>query len=176
MAARPFALRLVAALAFLAAGAPLVARATPTFPGDVEVHYGLNAVPVDPPTGCRLCHDNDDLGGDPTTLRAFGRLLYDQLNVQPYDDASLQAALGQLDTQYTNLADDIATGKDPNLDLTGGEGGASLNLDPVPMYGCAVGPGSRAGGSGAAGIFAVFAAIALYRPRRRRDAKHPRKG
>jgi hypothetical protein len=164
----------VAALAFLAAGAPLVARATPDFPAVVEATYGLNSVPVDPPLGCELCHQ-DDSGGLPSTLRPFGRLLYDQFHVQAYDDDSLRTGLAQLDAQYMNLGDDIATGKDPNVDLSGGEGGI-VDPDPVPMYGCAVGPGSRAGGSGAAGIFAVFAAIALYRPRRRTDAKHPRKG
>ncbi len=141
---RPLAVRSAAALAFLAVGAPMAARATPSFPGDVELHYGLTSVPVDPPLGCELCHA-DDSGGDPTTLRPFGRLLYVQLDVQPYDDASLQSALGTIDTQYTNLADDIATGRDPNDDLGGGGEGGVIDADPVPTYGCAVGAGSTAG-------------------------------
>jgi hypothetical protein len=163
---------LAAAFAFAGVmGAPIVAHATPTFPGDVEVHYGLNAVPVDPPNGCELCHQ-DDLGGDPTTLRPFGRLLYTQFHVEPYDDDSLRSALGQLDSQYTNLADDIATGKDPNSDIGGGEGGVAIHVDPVPMYGCAVGAGSR--GSGAAVIFGALAAAAIYRPKRRIKPSQPR--
>jgi hypothetical protein len=162
---RRFAARVAAAAAFVAAiAAPRGAQATETFPADVQTHYGLHAVPVDPPNGCQLCHQSD-IGGDPTTLRPFGRLLYTQLGVQPYNDDSLRAALAQLDTQYTNLADDIATGKDPNVDLSGGEGGIT-NPDPVPMYGCAVGVGARSDlGSVPAmlGAFAVF----MYRARRK---------
>jgi hypothetical protein len=178
MPPRPFAVRLAvrlaAAFAFAWAAAPGAARATPSFPADVQIHYGLSAVPVDPPLGCELCH-MDDSGGLPPTLRPFGRLLYTQLGVQPYDDASLKTALGELDTQYTNLADDIATGKDPNDDLAGGsEGGAAIDQDPVPMYGCAVAPGSRAGAWGTAGIFAACAAFAVYRPKRRTRPSQPR--
>jgi hypothetical protein len=169
---RVLAVRLAAASAFVAVlGAPLVARATPSFPGDVQTHYGLSGPPF-PPNGCQLCHQ-DDNGGDPTTLRPFGRLLYTQFHVQAYDDDSLRTALGELDTQYMNLADDIATGKDPNVDLSGGEGGIA-NPDPIPMYGCAVGAGSAAGHRGVALAFAALAAMAVYRPKRKTNPSQPR--
>jgi hypothetical protein len=119
------------------------ARATPTFPDVVQSHYGLSAKPVDPPQGCMLCHV-DDVGGAPTTLRPFGRHLFNEYRVVAYDDASLRAALTLLDSQEPGLAAVIKSGGDPNNGPAGGgattDGGVAIAsdgiTDPVPGYGC----------------------------------------
>jgi hypothetical protein len=144
-------------------------QATPTFPAVVQSYYGLSSVPIDPPQGCRLCHV-DDIGGTPTTLRPFGRMLYTQFGVVPYDDQSLRSALMALDSQYPIAAAEIKSGADPNtaeapaVDAGAGGGGSRVGGDPVPYYGCAI----HARANAAAGGWPIGALLALVALRRRK--------
>jgi hypothetical protein len=150
--------------------------ATPTFPADVQTYYGLATVPVDPPNGCRLCH-TDDIGGTPTTLRPFGRLLYTQLSVLPYDDQSVRSALMQLDTQYPTLAAAIKSGGDPNNAPTTPSSGAmtdggaavpvnAIPADPIPEYGCTIGRARL--GNALSLVWPIGSSLALLAFRRHR--------
>ena len=102
------------------------AAATPTFPGDVVAQLGLPSVTVDPPLGCKLCHANE-AGGDPLTV--FGGLLK-SFGAVKYNDASLHAALANVQSNYPQLITDIQQGVDPNTDPT-------IGSRPTPEYGCA---------------------------------------
>lgn len=146
------------------------AGATQEFPGVVQSYYGLSAVPVDPPMGCRLCHI-DDNGGTPTTLRPFGRMLYIQFAVVPYDDQSLRSALMALDSQDPIAVAEIKSGADPNTaeapanpDAAAGPGGVAnaTGGDPVPWYGCAIQPRAN-GPAGGAPLGALVILLALRR-------------
>ena len=130
------------------------ARATPEFPGIVVQTLGLPAITIDPPNGCTLCHASDSGG---TALRPFG-LLVQQDGAQPYEDATLEAALGQIAQDQPELIADIKAGHDPNDD-------PSVNALPTPQYGCSSSGGRRSTGWGAAS-FAVASLVALRRRRR----------
>jgi len=102
------------------------AAATPTFPGDVVAQLDLSTVTIDPPQGCKLCHINE-AGGDPLTI--FGGLLK-SFGAVAYSDASLRAALADVQSNYPQLIADIQQGVDPNTDPT-------IGSRPTPEYGCA---------------------------------------
>ncbi|HSY24338.1 MAG TPA: hypothetical protein VK841_19555 [Polyangiaceae bacterium] len=102
------------------------AAATPTFPGDVVAQLGLPMVTIDPPLGCKLCHANE-IGGDPLTV--FGGLLK-SFGAMAYNDASLRAALANVQSNYPQLVTDIQQSIDPNTDPT-------IGSRPTPEYGCA---------------------------------------
>lgn len=102
------------------------AAATPTFPGDVIAQLGLPMVTIDPPAGCKLCHVNE-IGGDPLTT--FGGLVK-SFGAVKYNDASLLAALANVQSNYPQLITDIQQGVDPNTDPT-------IGSRPTPEYGCA---------------------------------------
>jgi hypothetical protein len=166
------------------------AHATQEFPDVVKSYYDLSMHAVDQ-QGCQLCHV-DDMGGPPTTLRSFGRLLFNEFNVAPYDDGSLRSALMALDSQEPMLGADIKSGADPNNDPTlgmsvtngdsGGGGSAATTTtitDPVPGYGCAIGPSGRSSkGRTVCGPLGALALVLALRRRpgalrRRRSPKAP---
>jgi MYXO-CTERM domain-containing protein len=133
------------------------AGATPEFPGIVVQTLGLPGITIDPPNGCTLCHASDSGG---TALRPFG-LLVQQDGAQPYEDATLEAALGQIDQDQPELIADIKAGHDPNDDPS------VSALPTTPQYGCSSSGGRGSTGWGAAS-FAVASLVALRRRRRRR--------
>ena len=135
-----------------------VAAATPEFPDVVVKTLGLSEITVDPPQGCTLCHTTDSGG---TSLRPFGALVQ-QNGVQPYEDATLEQALGALEQTEPALIADIRAGRDPNDDQ-------SATALPTPQYGCAV---ARAPSSESAGWSLPFLALGSVlgaRRARRRD-------
>jgi hypothetical protein len=121
------------------------AAATPDFPGVVENQLGLTEVTVDPPLGCKLCHDSEQ--GGQGTLNAFGYLLQ-QNGAVAYNEASLRQALEQVNPA---LIADIRQGIDPNTDpaIGGSESG--------PQYGCSAAPSPSEG----AGTWGVVVAIVI---------------
>ena len=135
------------------------AAATPTFPGDVVAQLGLPMVTIDPPLGCKLCHANE-IGGDPLTV--FGGLLK-SFGATAYNDASLRAALANVQSNYPQLITDIQQSVDPNTDPT-------IGSRPTPEYGCAAIAPLPAEGSLAALGTALGLALALGSRRRRSKA------
>jgi hypothetical protein len=135
------------------------AGATATFPGVVATQLNLPAITIDPPAGCKLCHVNE-AGGDP--LSSFGSLMH-SLGAVKYDEASVKAALSDVQAAYPQLITDIEQGIDPNTDT-------SVSGRPVPAYGCAVAPASpidAAPGGAAVGVaFGLLASIGARRSRR----------
>ncbi|HEY2511511.1 MAG TPA: hypothetical protein VGI39_11670 [Polyangiaceae bacterium] len=132
------------------------ARATPDFPSVVQQALELEAITIDPPNGCTLCHTSD-AGG--TSLRTFGSLMQ-QYGAQPYDEGSLKQALGELGQNEPQLIADIKAGKDPNEDSSAGSA-------HTPEYGCAAGGQGDAGASEWwAPALALGAAVAWGRRRR----------
>lgn len=126
------------------------AAATPTFPNDVVMQLNLPTVTIDPPSGCKLCHVNE-VGGDPLTV--FGGLLK-SFGAVKYDDASLHAALANVQSNYPQLITDIQQGIDPSTDPT-------IGNRPTPEYGCAaIAPLPGAGSLAALGT-AIGLALAL---------------
>jgi MYXO-CTERM domain-containing protein len=151
--------RFVAAV--LAASIALVshrASATEDFPGVVRDTLSLQAITIDPPQGCRLCHETDEGG---PALRPFGQLMQ-QYGVKPYDESSLKIALAQLNLDEPHLIDDIRAGRDPNDDTSG-----AANLH-TPQYGCATAP--RDDGSATAAALAALSMLLAAAIRRRRRA------
>ncbi|MGO8997230.1 MAG: hypothetical protein ACLQVI_28275 [Polyangiaceae bacterium] len=134
------------------------ARATPEFPGIVEQTLGLTKIEIDPPMGCMLCHTSDSGG---TSLRPFGVLLQ-QDGTQPYEDNTLEAALGQVEEDQPQLIADIKAGVDPNDD-------PDASSTPTPEYGCSASRGLPRGFSGWS--LAVAALFAVAWGRRRRSQK-----
>jgi hypothetical protein len=137
------------------------ARATPEFPGIVVQTLGLPGITIDPPNGCTLCHTTDSGGA---SLRPFG-LLVQQDGAQPYEDATLEAALGEIAQSQPGLIADIKAGSDPNED-------PSVNALPTPSYGCVQAAGAspitRNGLSLAVG---AILALGVIRRRRRPRAR-----
>ena len=147
-------------------GAP--ALATPEFPGIVEQTLGLTKIEIDPPQGCTLCHTTDSGG---TSLRPFG-LLLQQDGAQPYQDSTLEAALGAVAQGEPQLIEDIKAGVDPNDD-------PGISSTPTPSYGCSA---SRAAPTRSLALSLVAVAVTLVGWRRRRGevrsarrALHPRR-
>ncbi len=132
------------------------ARATPEFPGVVEQTLGLSKIEIDPPQGCMLCHTTDSGG---TSLRPFG-LLLQQNGVQPYQDATLVAALDQVQKNEPQLIVDIKAGEDPNDD-------PGTSSTPTPEYGCTFSRGGRRPSAGALGVGCALALLLRARRRRR---------
>jgi hypothetical protein len=126
------------------------ARATPEFPAIVVKTLGLSEITVDPPQGCTLCHSTDSGG---TALRPFGTLVQ-QDGVQPYEDATLEQALAQIEQSQPALVADIRAGRDPNDD-------DSASAPPTPQYGCSVGRAGASGRSPAQTAFLPFAWVLL---------------
>ena len=154
--------------ASLLAGAFLIwaptASATPEFPGIVEKTLHLPAITIDPPQGCTLCHPTDSGG---SALRPLGTLVQ-QYGAQPYQDGTLEAALGLVQENDPQLIADIEAGRDPNDDN-------SSTALPTPQYGCSVG---RGGGDprlalGWAALAVVVAAIRRSRLRRPGEETRP---
>jgi hypothetical protein len=129
------------------------ARATPEFPGVVEQTLGLTKMEIDPPQGCTLCHTTDSGG---TSLRPFGSLMQ-QDGVQPYQDATLVAALGQVQKDEPQLIADIKAGQDPNDD-------PGTSSRPTPEYGCS---STRSPHGTAVGMLLLACALGLLRRARR---------
>ncbi len=157
MLARPcrrFA-RLVAVAALVGASAPARAHATPEFPAVVVKVLKLPRITVDPPSGCTLCHTTD-AGG--TSVKAFGQLL-EQYGVRPFDDASLEQALGQLAEERPQLVADIEAGRDPSVDTTGTHS---------PAYGCSVLATHQPRSALVVGFLTAAAAVLLLGRRRAR--------
>jgi hypothetical protein len=153
----------VAALALAWSGR---AAATQDFPGVVKDTLELPAITVDPPQGCRLCHETDEGGA---ALRSFGKLMQ-QYGVKPYDEGSLKIALAQLNLDEPRLIDDIRAGRDPNDDTNG-----QANLHQ-PEYGCSVSDARGAGSSPtpfAALVGLAIAAVASIRRSRRGSRRGP---
>jgi hypothetical protein len=151
---------LVAAALVMTGGA---AQATPEFPEVVVRTLGLPGVTVDAPQGCTLCHTTDSGG---TALRPFGVLVQDD-GARPYEDATLEAALGQIGQDNPQLVEDIQAGRDPNDD-TGSD------ARPTPRYGCSIARPVRGGWAPWAASLAVIAAM-LRRLRTARGAARRRR-
>jgi hypothetical protein len=131
------------------------ARATPDFPQVVVRTLALPGITIDPPQGCTLCHTTD-AGG--TALRPFGALVL-QDGAQPYEEATLEQALGQIQHDDPQLVADIQAGKDPNDDT----GSAAR---PTPTYGCAFGGPLRGGAAPWAGAIVLLTVLRLFRTAR----------
>jgi hypothetical protein len=136
-----------------------VARATPDFPAVVVKTFDLPAIQIDPPQGCELCHTSDSGG---TSLRPFGALLL-QYGVQPYEETTLEQALGEVEQNEPQLVADIKAGRDPNDDT----GSADVH---TPEYGCAA---AGAPAHGRLAWLAALAPLALTLRRRRARRRRP---
>jgi hypothetical protein len=151
--------RTLTAAASLSAWAWCVdARATPDFPGAVEMALmlpaGSIASMVDPPDGCRLCHVNGSQGGDPLTT--FGTLMKANGAVAYQGAATTPGAIAAIQAMAPKLIADLKKGTDPNSDMS------VMSTDPVPEYGC----GSIVAGGGRGGRLApclIFAALFVVR-------------
>jgi hypothetical protein len=130
------------------------ALATPDFPAAVVQDLGLPGITIDPPQGCTLCHTTD--AGGSNSLKAFGQLLQ-QYGATPYNPASLQQALSQVQLNEPQLIDDIKAGRDPSSDTT--------NVQS-PEYGCRM--TRNAGGADLPGAALAWAAAVVVLVRRRR--------
>ena len=123
-------LALMVASASLWAGS---AYAHPGYPAIIDKTLNVEVEKIDPPMGCQLCHTSDQ--GGTTTLTKFGTLLVSRYGLQSTpaetsgSDASLQGALMGLASEQPRLMQDLASGTDPNVDVTD---------DPTPMYGCSL--------------------------------------
>jgi hypothetical protein len=139
------------------------ASANPDYPAAVVAALGLPGVTIDPPNGCKLCHQNES-GGLP--LNGFGSLMENEYGVQKADvPESVKTAMMALEAMQPNLVADIRAGIDPNTDLNG------ASIPPQPEYGCAIGqPSPEGGGTGLAAwaLVAGFAAMQARRARARR--------
>ncbi len=144
---------LVIALSLVHASA---ARATPDFPAVVVRALELPGITIDPPQGCELCHTSDSGG---TSLRPFGTVVQ-QYGAQPYQENTLEAALGQIAQNEPQLVADIKASKDPNTDT------GPTNVH-TPEYGCGASPG-RAELPGWPACLGVIVAVGLRRSRARR--------
>jgi hypothetical protein len=127
------------------------AGATPEFPGIVEQTLGLTTITIDPPQGCTLCHTSD-AGG--TSLRAFGTLLQ-QYGTQPYEDSTLEAALGEVAQNEPQLIDDIKAGRDPNDD-------PNVAPLPSPAYGCDLTVARRPRSSASPELIVIAVAVMFF--------------
>jgi hypothetical protein len=123
-------------LALLAAAPAL---ATSTFPSVVKDALGLSSAP-----SCTLCHAS--AGGGGVASKPFAASAK-AAGLVPYDDASLQAALSQLETDGTDSdgdgasdIDELHAGTDPNV----ADGGPAP--DPIQYgFGCRASPGAPSG-------------------------------
>ena len=152
-----------AGLVALSLGHGAVASATPDFPAVVVKTLDLPGITIDPPQGCELCHATD-AGG--TSLRPFGTILL-QYGTQPYQENTLEAALGQVAQNEPQLLADIKAGKDPNDD-------SSSTVMPTPEYGCATAP-ARSAPEGWLPVFGALVALAVRRWRVRTRPRLPRR-
>jgi len=168
----PIGTRIVAAralVALLSLTWCAAASATPDFPAVVVKTLELPGITIDPPQGCELCHTSDSGG---TSLRPFGALLL-QYGTQPYEESTLEQALGQLTQDEPQLVADIKASRDPNDDT----GSADVH---TPEYGCTVRPAPGPRGLVWATPLGALAALSLRkklggRPHRRpRSATAPR--
>jgi hypothetical protein len=134
------------------------ARATPDFPAVVVKVLDLKAITIDPPQGCELCHTTDSGG---TSLRPFGTLLQ-QYGAQPYQENTLEAALGQVAQNEPELIADIQASKDPNDDTD-----AASDVH-TPEYGCATAPARVVEQSGSWALLLALGALGALKIRRSR--------
>ncbi len=164
-------------IAALAAGAPRLAAASPSYPGDVQAHLGLTYMP-----NCDLCHTTNQGGpGMATTafvinMQAQGLMQLDDPTVATALDA-LKAAGTDSDCNGTDDITQLENGQDPStgqyIDGSGKtaptESGCA-NSGPDPIYGCGAHAQLSAGPTpwqGAA-VIATIVGLALSRGRGRR--------
>jgi hypothetical protein len=113
------------------------ARASATFPAQVQSYYGIKQLPV-PAPGCRLCH-RDDVGGLKTVVTPFGRGLQAD-GAAAMSIPNLIAALKtnekdgtDSDGDGTSDADELRAGGDPNV---GDRSQPAAEVIPPPETGC----------------------------------------
>jgi hypothetical protein len=146
------------------------AHASAGFPAAVDQALGLtgNAVVeknIDPPSGCRLCHQTDN--GGPGTNNAFGSEMK-QAGLVGGETAKVATALQLVGQQNPQAIQDIRDGVNPNDDPAASAG------RPVPQYGC--GSVTGAPDASACAGAGIVAAAGLALARRRRGAKASRSG
>jgi hypothetical protein len=141
-----------------------VAKATPLFPGDIQMFVG-SAVP--PP--CTICHTNP-LGGIGTATTTFALYLRSR-GLVAFDDTKLKDALAAAqgeghssNSQGIKDIDALRQGLDPNDPMVG------TTPQTPPGFGCGahIAPSGDAG-MAAAPVLAAAAAIGALRRRRRRS-------
>jgi hypothetical protein len=127
------------------------AVASPTFPAVVQQTLHLPAAP-----DCTLCHGLGQTGYR-TVTTTFGATMLDY-GARAGDNASIQAALIQLQAQQSPLIADLIAGRDPNRQ--GGD----------PRYGC----GSSAAPSGPSLALGLALASVLWFQRSHRVRRRPK--
>jgi hypothetical protein len=142
------------------------AAASSTFPAAVDQALGLTAsqrieVTIDPPLGCRLCHENDSGGNGTNNAFGLDMLMSGAIGTAP---STVGPALAAIQRQNPRAVSDIVMGVNPNDDPL------ALSDDPVPMYGC--GSVAASGTSFGDLMAAVGASLVIVagRARRRRGS------
>lgn len=144
-------MRLAPFLLAVAVGAPLAARATPTFPEAIARDLQLSAPPA-----CTICHATNE-GGAGTVVKPFGKYLLSR-GLAPFDESSLAGSLAAAqgerhDTDGDGISDvdALKQGLDPN----GSPSGAPLLEDP--SFGCS----ATGGGAGNTLLLALVVGLRL---------------
>ena len=148
-------------LALVGAILPGHADATPEFPGVIQSYLQLSSPPP-----CTICHVGTPALGNASTpfaetLKSYG--------LQPYNDGSLQTALGDIKAANTSSVGDgvsdiqkLENGEDPNSVV--GDGGSTLPAPfPPPDYGCQIGRVNASQASGMYSLGVLALAIGLRR-------------
>jgi hypothetical protein len=154
--------------------ASAVAGASPSFPADIAQHLGVTCQPA-----CTVCHNNPNGGvGTATTPFAQNMVMF---GLVAENANSLYAALDKDKAEGTESAgggetdiEALMACMDPNQPYLGDAGGDAAPVvfatDPIPEYGCAVGPATGEGGGAGAAAIASFAGALVLRRGRRRSA------
>ena len=145
-------MRLHRLLVTAAVMAPLVARATPNFPGAIDRDLQLSAPPA-----CTICHATSE-GGAGTVVKPFGKYLVSR-GLAPFDENSLAGALaaaaGERHDSDGDGLDDIDAlkqGLDPN-----GRAAVATKLED-PSFGCSA---AGDGGEGSTLLLALVIGLRL---------------